>query len=198
MSLKKNKFKILTLVTIYILLSYGNFALANSKIENVVEYLNNLDNFSASFIQETDGDVSEGIIYVGEKRVRVDYNKPSKILIILDKKKAMYYNYDLDEDEFFDPTNTSAWFFFDIFRNPNFFIDSNFVDGNSYISIKKSGSIENMNYNLNLDFEQNPLILRKIELIIGKEDISFSIFNHSFNENFDRRFFKLINPTLLN
>ena len=32
------------------------------------------------------------------------------------------YNYDLEEEEFFNPKNTSAWFFYDIFRNPYFFL----------------------------------------------------------------------------
>ena len=36
---------------------------------------------------------------------------PNKILIILDEDKAMYYDYELEEDEFFDPKNTSSWFF---------------------------------------------------------------------------------------
>ena len=36
----------------------------------------------------------------------------------------MYYNYELEEDEFFNPKNTNAWFFYDIFRNPHFFKDS--------------------------------------------------------------------------
>ena len=47
-----------------------------------------------------------------------------KILIILDENKAMYYNYDLDEDEFFNPKDTSAWFFFEIFKNPKIFLKS--------------------------------------------------------------------------
>ena len=51
----------------------------------------------------------------------MEYTKPSKILIILDEDKAMYYNYDLEEDEFFDPRKTSAWFIDDVFNNNNFF-----------------------------------------------------------------------------
>ena len=53
---------------------------------------------------------------LGQKEVRVEYSKSSKILIILDSDKAMYYNYELDEDEFFNPKNTSAWFFYDTFK----------------------------------------------------------------------------------
>ena len=38
------------------------------------------------------------------------------LTIILDDDKAMYYNYELEEEEFFNPQNTQAWFFFDIFK----------------------------------------------------------------------------------
>ena len=49
--------------------------------------------------------------YILEQRVRVEYDYPTKILIILDENKAMYYDYELNEDEFFDPKKTIAWFF---------------------------------------------------------------------------------------
>ena len=51
--------------------------------------------FSASFIQNDNETLSEGKVYIGEKRVRADYSFPTNILIILDKNKAMYYNYEL-------------------------------------------------------------------------------------------------------
>ena len=36
---------------------------------------------------------------------------PEKILIILAKNKAMYYNYELEEDEFFNPKIQALGFF---------------------------------------------------------------------------------------
>ena len=72
------------------------------EIHNIINYLGDLKLFSSSFIQDDGESISEGEIFIGLKRVRVEYKTPSKILIILEKDKAMYYNYDLDEDEFFN------------------------------------------------------------------------------------------------
>ena len=131
--------------------------------------------------------------------MRAEYLSPSKILIVLDEDKAMYYNYELEEDEFFNPKNTNAWFFYDIFRNPYFFEDSKIVIKNNEIMLKKSGyDSEETNYLINVYFENSPLILRKIEAYINGEFLQISIYDHNYNESFDESFFKLINPKLLN
>ena len=164
-----------------------------------INYLGSLKNFSSSFIQNDGENLSEGSVYIGEKRVRAEYLYPTKILIILDQNKAMYYNYDLEEDEFFNPKDTSAWFFYDIFRNPNFFKDSKItLDENSIILEKKGIDSEETDYLIKVFFENNPLILRKIEVNVNEEYLQISIFNHNYNRDFKANFFKLINPSLLN
>ena len=77
----------------------------------ILNHLNSLENFSASFIQNDSEDLSEGKVFIGKKRVRAEYLNPSKILIVLDEDKAMYYNYELEEDEFFDPKILMRGFF---------------------------------------------------------------------------------------
>ena len=143
--------------------------------------------------------MSEGKVYIGEKRVRAEYLHPSKILIILDEDKAMYYNYELEEDEFFNPKQTNAWFFYDIFRNPYFFEDSKIIMKNNEIILEKSGlDNEEIKYLIKAYFENNPMVLRKIEVLIESDLLQISIFDHNYNEYFDKNFFKLINPRLLN
>ena len=44
-------------------------------------------------------------------------------------------------------------------------------------------------------FENSPMILRKINLILDDTNMSLSIFNHKHEENYDENYFKLINPT---
>ena len=78
-----------------------NFHVKIQQFNKVINYLDNLHLFSASFIQNDGETLSEGLISIGMKRIRVEYLTPSKILIILDDNKAMYYNYELQEDEFF-------------------------------------------------------------------------------------------------
>ena len=195
MFLKKNKYINCLFIVIFLNFSYS--VDANTKIK-ILDYLNSLKYFSASFIQNDNETLSEGMVYIGEKRVRAEYLSPSKILIVLDEDKAMYYNYELEEDEFFNPKNTNAWFFYDIFRNPNFFEDGEIKLKNNEIILEKSGfNNEQSKYLINVFFENNPVILRKIEVYVNDELLQISIFNHTYNEDFDKDFFKLINPRLL-
>jgi len=195
MFLKNNKYIYYLGIIIFLIFSYS--VQANTKVK-ILDYLNSLQYFSASFIQNDNETLSEGMVYIGEKRVRAEYLSPSKILIVLDEDKAMYYNYELEEDEFFNPKNTNAWFFYDIFRNPNFFEDSEIKLKDKEIILKKNGfNNEQTKYVIVVYFENNPVILRKIEVFINDEFLQISIFNHSYNEDFDKDFFKLISPRLL-
>ena len=198
MFLKNKKYLNYFFVVLFLIFSYKVESNTNIKIKTL-DYLNSLQYFSASFIQNDNESLSEGKVYIGEKRVRAEYLSPSKILIILDEDKAMYYNYELEEDEFFNPKNTNAWFFYDIFRNPYFFEDSKIVVKNNEIMLEKSGvDSEETKYLINVYFENSPVILRKIEVFLNGEFLQISIFDHNYNENFEKSFFKLINPKLLN
>ena len=185
-------------IILFLILSYKAESNTDIKIK-ILDYLNSIQNFSASFIQNDNETLSEGMVYVGETRVRAEYLFPSKILIVLAEDKAMYYNYELEEDEFFNPKNTNAWFFYDIFRNPFFFENSKIIVKNEEVILQKSGvDDEETKYSINVYFENNPVILRKIEVFINDEFFQMSIFNHNYNMDFDKNFFKLINPKLLN
>ncbi len=198
MFLKNEKYLSYFYIVLFLIFSYKVESNTNIKIKTL-DYLYSLQYFSASFIQNDNESLSEGKVYIGEKRVRAEYLSPSKILIVLDEDKAMYYNYELEEDEFFNPKNTNAWFFYDIFRNPYFFEDSKIVVKDNEIMLEKSGlDSEKTEYLINVYFENNPVILRKIEVFINGEFLQISIFDHNYNENFDESFFKLINPKLLN
>ena len=198
MFLKNEKYLLNFTIIIFFLIFFKNIFAADDKIK-VVNYLNSLRNFSASFIQNDGLGLSEGKVYIGEKRVRADYLSPTKILIILDDDKAMYYNYDLEEDDFFNPKNTNAWFFYDIFRNPFFFEDSLLELENNELILKKTGIDSNkQNFVIKVFFEKNPLVLRAVEVFVNNEFLRLSIYNHNYNEDFDDDLFKLINPKFLN
>ena len=125
------------------------FSLAEDDQKAALNYLNTLENFSASFLQNDGSNLSEGKIFIGNKRVRAEYFSPEKILIILSEDKAMYYNYELEEDEFFNPKNTNAWFFYDIFRNPNFLENSQISIINNELILEKIG-VDNEGKNFTL------------------------------------------------
>ncbi len=197
MFLKKNKLLIIFIFFFTIFLTKNSFSY-NEEQKGIIEYLNKLQNFSVFFIQSDGLDISEGQISIGKKRVRVDYSSPSKILIILDKNKAMYYNYDLQEDEFFDPKDTSAWFFFEIFNNMMFLQDSIVTNDKNNLILTKNGVNDDQRYTLKIYFENNPLVLRRVDLELDEIFLSLSFFNHDYNARFDKNAFKLINPSFFN
>ena len=198
MFLKNENYSLIFFITIFFLLFFKS-ALGVDDKNRVLNYLKSLKNFSASFIQNDGVNLSEGKVYIGEKRVRAEYLSPTKILIVLDNDKAMYYNYDLEEDEFFNPKNTNAWFFYDIFRNPYFFKDSSLKEENHELIIEKIGvDIDQRNFVIKVYFEKNPLVLRAVEVLIDNQFLKLSIYDHTYNEEFDNNFFKLINPEFFN
>ena len=198
MFLRNENYLVSFFVIVFLLFPHSVFSNEKDK-DKVFDYLNSLKNFSASFLQNDGVSLSEGKIYIGEKRVRAEYTSPANILIILDKNKAMYYNYELEEDEFFDPKNTNAWFFYDIFMSPLFFKDGLIKIKKNELTIVKRGLYDGeQSYHIKLYFENDPLVLRNIEVIINNDKLKLSIFNHSYNEEYDKDFFKLINPKLLN
>ena len=197
MFLKKNKFIFVLLIVTFFPIQLKSLDHENS-LNKIFSYLNSLNNFSASFVQNENDIISEGEIYIGNERVRLNYKYPSEILIILDKDKAMYYNYDLNEDEFFNPKDTSAWFFFEIFKNKNFFLDADISTENNSIILSKKGFSFDEFFQISLFFEDKPLVIRKIKLFFQNNEFTLSIYNHNLEKEFDDRFFKLINPTLLN
>ena len=196
MCLRNEKF-FCNLIIFFIL--FSNIAYANTEDKNrVLDYLSSLKFFSASFIQNDGENLSEGKVYIGKKRVRAEYFSPTKILIVMGEDKAMYYNYELEEDEFFNPKNTNAWFFYEIFRNPIFFKDGLVETKKNELINKKNGAdYEERVFSIKVYFEKNPLILRAIEVKVEDSFLKLSIYNHNYNEEFDNDFFKLINPKFL-
>ena len=84
----------------------------------------------------------------------------------MDSDKAMYYNYELDEDEFFNPKKTSAWFFYDTFKNAELIKKSKFEKKDNNLIIYQQGENQLGNYKINVFFENNPMIIRKIVLLL--------------------------------
>ena len=198
MYLKNELYLFYSIFFFLILISQKAYSNVEQKTK-VLEHLVSLSNFSASFLQNDGESLSEGKVYIGKKRVRAEYISPTKILIILDEDRAMYYNYELDEDEFFNPKNTNAWFFYDIFRNPVFFQDGLITVKNNELILEKKGvDNEENNFTIKVKFEKKPLVLRSLEVLIADNFLKLSIYNHSYNEEFSKDFFKLINPKFLN
>jgi len=197
--LKKNNLNILFKIIFFLFFSC-NCVFANpiNEKQNIIEYINSLQNFSANFIQSDGISIEEGVIYIGKDRVRADYLSPSKITLIMDNDKAMFVNHELKEVQYFDPRDSSAGIFFDIFQNSILLYDSEIKIENLNILLTKYKKINNENYTLKIFFEKSPYILRKLDLNNNNLNIVLSLSNHKYNNLFKKNFFSMANPFLNN
>ena len=194
--LKKAGKKFIILLTVKIFIIFSSGQLLSNEIK-ILEYFNNINNFSSLFLQIRNGEISEGELYYNKKRLRIDYTKPTKILIILDKNKAMYFNKDLNEVEYFNPKKTVAKIFFDIFNQKNFFFNSELFTEKNMYKLKKKVILENEEeFEIIIVFEKNPTLIRNIKIVSEDGAWEYSILNHNFNPDFQDDFFSMANPTI--
>ena len=193
---KINNFKVFLL---YIFLIFGpKVCIANNyddiDLHKALSYIYDTKEFSSQFIQKDNDSLSEGFLYLRDDRIKIEYAKPRKIQIILAKNKAMYFNKDLEEVEYFRPGKTTAKIFYDIFYDKNFFLDSKILKENNFLKIQKVIFIDKVKTNISLVFETNPLVIKKINIATESDIIDFNILNPNFNPNLDKKFFSMINP----
>ena len=196
--LKKNKLNFFFKIILLIFFTKFLFANITDEKDILINYLQNIKNFSANFIQSDGQSIEEGMVYIGKNRIRVDYFNPSKISIVMDQDKAMYVNYDLGEIQYFDPQNSAAGIFINIFKN-NFFLDEVGIEiKNKNIFLNKEVVKDNDKFSLLILFEQNPYVLRKINIEYNNTYYSVALSNHNFNTIFDKKFFTMANPFIIN
>ena len=166
----------------------------NSEIQKALNLIYNTKEFQSSFLQEENGEISEGSLYLKDKRIKIQYEKPTKIQIIISEKKAMYYNEDLEEVEYFNPKNSTASIFYDIFYNQVFFLNAKTVKEKNFIKIEKKIDTKDGELNIEIFFENNPLIIKRISVKGLGQNINFNILNPNFNPNLNKKFFSMIHP----
>ena len=54
--------------------------------------------------------------------------------------------------------------------------------------MKRTELISKTEFVIKVYFENNPLVLRGIEVITDKDVLKFSIYNHDYNQEFDKNF----------
>ena len=196
MFLKKISRRSLILVLFLATLICGQVLAKNLIVtgNSLSDYVKKTNEFSAQFIQASNESLSDGFLYLHRERIKIDYINPSKITLILTQSKAMYFNDDLDEVEYFNPTKTIGNIFYQIFYDNDFFKKSKLLIQTNSITAVKDFKIDGEDVILNIYFEKNPLILRKIEIKKNNESIIFSISNINHNPNFDKHFFSMADP----
>ena len=167
----------------------------SSEISN---YFFKINNFTSKFIQSDQDGIQEGSIYLSNKvkRIKIHYTSPSNIVFILKDNKAMYFNVDLEEVEYFGTKDSLADIFFNVFYEKEFFYDSKIIEKINNIEIKKTISTNEENIEILLYFEKNPLLIKQIKI---KENDGYRVMtfiNPNFNVSFRENFFSIANPLL--
>ena len=102
----------------------------------VGSYIKDLNFFSSKFIQSNGNSLEEGYIYIKDTKIRLDYLYPNRTLII-SKKKGVYINHDLKEENFFSTEKNIVSLFYDIFLDYNFLTTFAFKENNEEIVFEK-------------------------------------------------------------
>ena len=179
------------LVIIFFIILFSTNTIAEQVDSKVINYIKNLNFFSSKFIQSNGSSLEEGNIYIKDSRIRLDYFYPDRTLII-SKKKGVYINHDLKEENFFSTDKNIVSLFYDVFLDYNFFSSLKLKENNREIVFEKKILIDSKNTHLKIYFENKPLLLRKIIAKTENEIISISFSEHNYNGVFEESLFSFV------
>jgi len=185
------KIKLISLV-----LCFSQNLYAGSLYEKIFNYNEALKNSSANFIQTSGNHTQEGVVFFGEERIKINYTNPEKITIILSEKKGVYINHELEESEFFITKKSYIKIFFDIFHKKNRLKDMVIKETANQIKISEKTHLDNTLLTVSLVYENNPIKLRRLEIINDDEKTQMGFFDHNKKNIFDKKFFSMIDPYL--
>ena len=188
--------KILKLVFVLVFFSWPIKSDENTYLKDASTYLGNLDEFSSSFLQIQNNEISKGLLFLKGNRLRIEYTSPSNIIFVLKNNRVMYFNAELQEVQYFSPKNTIGQFFIDLFNKENFLLNSQTSHGKGYFIVFKEIVFEKEKHQVEIYFEEKPLQLRKFQIINNEGITTFSILNPNFNPNLNNKIFSLANPLL--
>jgi len=177
--------------------TFFSFSICSKEsIEEINVYLNKINEFYSSFLQVENDNISEGKFYLKNNRIRIEYTSPHNIVFVLKKNKAMFFNKDLQEVEYFNPKDTLGQFFFDLFNKKKFLSKTNITHKVGYLYITKEIYLDKILHTIHIYFEKNPIQLRKIEVKSELSEISFTLLNPNFNPDLEDKMFSLASPIL--
>lgn len=181
---------------IILILCFSQHLNAENFYDKIFNYNNELKNSSANFIQTNINQIQEGVIFFGDGRIKINYNIPEKLTIILSDKKGVYINHELQESEFFATKKSYVKNFFDIIHNKNHLKKISIEEVFDQIVISEETDLDNTFYTIRLIYENDPIKLRRLEIISSEEKIQMGFFNHNKENIFDKNFFSMIDPYL--
>ena len=193
----KDKFlEKINLLILVIYLCFSHTLNAENIYEKISSYNDKLKNSSVNFIQTNLNNIQEGVIFFGDKRIKIIYTKPQKITIILSEKKGVYINHELEESQFFATKNSYIKFLFNMFYKKKYLESITFSESDHKIEFSEKIKLDNILYDIKLIYENKPINLRRLEIVNDDEKTQMGFFNHSLEQNFDKKFFSMIDPYL--
>ena len=172
------------------------FAVDEKLLNQIENYLNQFDNISSEFIQSSSiGSQETGEILISKPgKLRIEYKKDNKLLIIADGKWLHYFDTDLNEIQSIIIQKSPAW----ILLKKNINLKNDF---NIKKLEKKNGKItltlvdknfENIE-KIELIFSANPIELKKWIIIDNQEvETTVGLLNIKRKKKFNPKTFELI------
>ena len=167
---------------------------AETTTSKILDYNASLTNSSALFIQNDETEIQEGEIYFGSDRIRVDYERPQKLTLILSERKGVYINHNLKESQYFSTNKSFIKIFFKILKGQKFAEKIKVKE--SSIQINDSLVLDDIYYQITILYENNPIKIRKIIILEDNQNLEISFFDHNNLEVYDKKFFSMIDPYL--
>lgn len=111
------------------------FTLSHKNLESEVEnYINSINTLEANFVQIATSETSYGKLYIQKPgKIRIEYREPQNYVIVVQKNRTTYYNYDLEEYANF--ANKSN--FLSVVSNENF----SFSEFDEYNIVEEGGIV---------------------------------------------------------
>jgi hypothetical protein len=193
----KDKFlEKINLLILFISLCFPHALNAENIYDKIFNYNYKLKNSSVNFIQTNLNDLQEGVVFFGDKRIKIIYTKPQQITIILSEKKGIYINHELEESQFFATKNSYIKFLFDVFYKEKYLKNIILEESNDKIEISEKIKLDNILYKIKLVYENEPIKLRRLEINDNDEKTQMGFFNHSLEKKFEKKFFSMVDPYL--
>ncbi|MDX2083637.1 MAG: outer membrane lipoprotein carrier protein LolA [Rickettsiales bacterium] len=203
-----------SLSAIFLFFSNDSFAKNNLSEENawqkyseeitqIESYLNNIHNLSSKFIQESaDGKITQGKLFLSRPgKMRLEYDGPPKILIIVNGSVLAYKDIELDETSYLSTNTTPASFL--TRANISFMAkdveitDIKKSDNQIKISVMKKNRKEAGEFSV--IFSTNPLKFIKMEVKNDLEQITVvTLENPDFSTSLNSNLFVIKNNNLPN
>ena len=187
---------ILYIFLIFFIYQKKIFSLDEKLLNQLENYLNQFNNISSQFIQSSsNGSQETGEILISKPgKLRIEYKKNNKLLIVADGKWLHYFDMDLNEIQSVIIEKSPAW----ILLKKNINLKNDF---NIHKLIKKSGkitltlvdkNIENIE-KIELIFSVNPIELKKWIITDNQEiETTVGLLNIKRKKKFSPKTFKLI------